>query len=211
MSATKQKLLDYLDCLLTEANAVRSFRRARNYYDAEQTTKFYAKCRHLPSMLGEIIEPWRNELEMDWTSVDEPIDSTIGTVTAIRELVDGDLLIRVERLAEAEVFSDLLEQAEHLHEKGFYVAAAVLGRGVLEEHLRKWCAASNCLPVKSKPMLNDYNMALYPTHYDKTAMKHVDSMAAVGNEAAHNLKATKEDVERMLDDVRRFLALHPIT
>ncbi len=42
--------------------------------------------------------------------------------------------------------------------------------------------------------------------YDKIMFKNVDSMAAIGNDAAHNnpdLK--KEDVERLLRDLNSFL------
>jgi hypothetical protein len=40
-------------------------------------------------------------------------------------------------------------------------------------------------------------------------MKHVDSMIAVGNDAAHNEPDLKrEDVERLLRDVRTFIARH---
>jgi hypothetical protein len=63
-------------------------------------------------------------------------------------------------------------------------------------------------------MIDGFNVALCkgpPSKYDKAVMQHVTAMAAIGNKAAHELVATKEDTKRMLEDVRRFLAQHPIS
>jgi len=130
------------------------------------------------------------------------------------------LLVPLGSLLRAEVFSDLLEQAEHLLDEGYFLPAGVLGRAVLEEHLRAWCDRAPCVPVdpknpsqpKPKPTLSDFYEALYKArHLTLTEKRHVEAMAAVGNDAAHN-KATlkKADVDRLLPDVRRFMAQHPL-
>ena len=47
---------------------------------------------------------------------------------------------------------------------------------------------------------------------NKIEVKHVESMAAVGNAAAHVESTLKrDDVERLIRDVRDFLARHPLS
>ncbi len=84
---------------------------------------------------------------------------------------------------------------------------------MLEEHLRKWCDRAGCAPSKPSPTLADYNMELYKAnHLDKIAMKHVDAMTAIGNDTAHNASTLKrEDVDRLLREVRNLLQQHPLS
>jgi len=43
-------------------------------------------------------------------------------------------------------------------------------------------------------------------------MKHIESLASVGNDAAHNKPTLAEpDVKRLLRDVRDILVKHPLT
>ncbi len=78
-----------------------------------------------------------------------------------------------------------MEQAEHLLDKGYSLAASVLGRAVLEEHLRKLCDRHGCLPA-NRLTINDLSQALYKgQHLDKIGMQQVTAMAAVANDCAH--------------------------
>jgi len=87
------------------------------------------------------------------------------------------------------------------------LAAGVLARGVIEQHLRKRCDELGCMPSKSRPTLNDFNQALYGAkHIDKITMKHIDALAAIGNDAAHNNPSLKEeDVKRLVAEVPNLL------
>ncbi|HEY2253288.1 MAG TPA: DUF4145 domain-containing protein [Planctomycetaceae bacterium] len=134
----------------------------------------------------------------------------VGMLQAIQTAIFGGMLGRVENLVFAEAFDDLLEQADYLSAEGYFLAAGVLGRAVLEEHLRKLCGAVNCLPQKPRATLNDYNSSLYDNkQLTKIEMKHIDALAAIGNNAAHNQPVTQEDVGRLLRDLRQFLGQHP--
>jgi hypothetical protein len=112
----------------------------------------------------------------------------------------------------AEAFDDLLEQAEHLLSEGYFLAAGVLGRAVLEEHLRKWFHHAGCAFSKPKPVMSDFYMELYKAnHINKLVLKQIESMAAVGNSAAHNDPSLKpQDVLRFLPELRGFLTANPI-
>ena len=116
--------------------------------------------------------------------------------------MDEGLLVKYEDLIFAEAFADLYEQGQHLFSQGYFLAAGVVFRAVLEEHLRHLCERNECTPVKEKPTINDLNMALYKCDspvYEKSVMLHVTALAAVGNDAAHNNPELKR---RMSKDFR---------
>ena len=142
----------------------------------------------------------------------ESIRTKVGTLKGIKDVIEADLLISVEELIHAEFFDDLLSQAEYLVTQSYFIAAGVLGRCVLEEFLRKWCDKAKCQIAKpeGKRTIEDHKAALYAgQHLDKIQMKSIEVMAAVGNDCAHNTgKATKDQVEKMLRDVRDLLKRH---
>ena len=136
----------------------------------------------------------------------------IASLRSLKKAVDEDLLVRVEDLVMADAFGSLLEQADHLISKCYSLAAGVLGRAVLKEHLRKLCDRNGCLPT-GRPTINDLNQELYKnSHLDKIAVQNVTAMAATGNHCSHNVhpKLSDADVKKFLDDVRTFLGRHPL-
>jgi hypothetical protein len=143
-------------------------------------------------------------------SVENDLSAAIGTQGAlkgIRQSLQEGLIVRFEDLVLAETFSDLCEQADYLFQQGYFLAAAVIARAVLEERLRRLCTAHECLPDRERPTLGDFNTELYKrTIYDKITFKHVDALAAIGNNAAHNNPdLEKQDVRRLLDGLQGFL------
>ena len=158
--------------------------------------------------LGTAAKPWRSTFDAD---VDANrltfVLGVHGVLEAIKHELENNHLESFSKLVRAETLADLLEQAEKLQDNGYYLAAGVIGRCVLEEHLRASCEGLACAPAKSKPTLNDYNMALYGIdHYAKTKMKQIDSLASVGNDAAHNkAELNKDDVRRLLDELPSVL------
>jgi len=135
-----------------------------------------------------------------------------GKLEALKEAIDDDLLVKVDDLVFADAFGSLLEQANELLEKQFTLAAGVLGRAVLEEHLRKLCERHACLPP-DRPTINDLNQALYKGgHLLKPAMQHVTAMASAGNHCAHNNQPelSAAEVRKFVDDVQQFLVMNPL-
>lgn len=137
----------------------------------------------------------------------------MGSLESLKHAIQNDLLTRVEDLVSADAFGSLLEQADELISKGFVVAAGVLGRAVLEEHLRKLCNHHGCLPATNRPTINDLNQSLYKTgQIDKLGMQTVTAMATIGNDCAHNTTHhTSQDVGKFLNDVRDFMVRHPLS
>ena len=170
--------------------------------------KFAGRLKSLAFILGELGQPWKEELTKDHgINRHSTLVGLIGLLEAIKNDIENDHLIRAENIIRAETLTDLFEQAEYLLEQGYFLAAGVLARAVIEEHLRKRCDELGCIPSKSKPTLNDFNQALYSSkNIDKIAMKNIDSLAAVGNDAAHNNPSLKQDdVERFVREVPNIL------
>jgi hypothetical protein len=66
-------------------------------------------------------------------------ERAIAILEAIRGELSGGWLFEIKSLVAAELFSDFIEQAEHLLAQGYKDAAAVMIGSVLEEHLRQLC------------------------------------------------------------------------
>lgn len=223
-TATKARLISLVNELIQEGNIVIAtkklithagpnlvYMRPREWLDLQPYAKWRGGCLNLLRVLGASADPWREGFKRkeNTTTVGTVM---LGTLESIKAAIEQDLLFTVESLVMAEALSDLLEQAEHLSSKSYFLASGVLGRAVLEEHLRKWCDRVGSTPSKAKPTLNDFNTALRGhNHFTLAESKHVEAMAAIGNDAAHNKPTLKkEDVQRLIPDVSRFLAQHPL-
>ena len=208
--AQKEKLLQINRNLIEEAKAVAGTKfdtrviGSPTFVKIQQLHKWWGKVKSFGHQLGTAAKPWKEMFSS------EPERNTLtfveivhGTLEAIQHELENDHLETITQLVKAETFADLLDQADNLFENGYHLAAGVIGRAVLEEHLRTTCNALGCNPSKGRSTINDFNQALYAIeHYSKIKMKQIDMLASIGNNAAHNnsdLEST--DVKKMLDDL----------
>lgn len=113
-------------------------------------------------------------------------------------------------LISAEVFTDMLVQAEVLLDHDYKDAAAVIVRAVLENGIRKLCEAHKIEPEK-RDTIQQLNEKLYKANaYSALLHKEIIAKAEIGNCAAHGRfdQFTKQDVEAFLQFVLRFLGQH---
>jgi hypothetical protein len=87
------------------------------------------------------------------------VEAGQGILRAVREDIQGGYLTDVRALVSAEVFTDFLEMAEHLHEGGYKDPAASLAGAVLEDGLRK-IAATHGIKAKTKDDLGSLNQRI---------------------------------------------------
>lgn len=132
-----------------------------------------------------------------------------GVLQAAREDYLQGFMADHRLLISAEIFDDLLVQAEVLLEYDYKDAAAVLVRAVLEDGLRKLCRA-NDVPVERRDTIQQLNEKLHRhgvSGYSLLHHKEIVAKAEIGNCAAHARfdSYTKQDVEAFLEYVRRFL------
>ena len=116
-------------------------------------------------------------------------------------------MFELRGLIEAEVFDDILEQADHLLELDYRGPAAVAAGCILEDGLRKLTERQG-LPLSGKAKLDKMNADLAKSGlYSKLVQKKITALADIRNSAAHgnwdNLET--DDVKDMLDYTRRFL------
>jgi uncharacterized protein YfeS len=127
---------------------------------------------------------------------------------AVREDVKDGYLIEVRTLISAEVFTDFLEMAEHLHENGYIHAAASLTGAVLENGMRNIASANNIV-VRSADDLGALNQKLVQANiYNRLKQQQLQPLIRIRNHADHGEfeEYSADDVTRMIRDVGSFLA-----
>ena len=132
----------------------------------------------------------------------------------------ADTLIRENRISSLidgiwiEAESNLLDQATVLVEADYRAAAAVIAGGALETHLRHY-VGNHCVATNGEGSISKYNGAVgqarkaNPGLYSTNDGKLVEGWGGLRNEAAHAPGAfaqTKEEIKRMIDGIREFIA-----
>lgn len=126
---------------------------------------------------------------------------------AIKSDIEAGALFNANQVVEAEVFDDILEQAEHLFRTGYFAPSAVIAGCVLEDALRRKCQHLG-INLPENPKLDFMNAELAKAGvYQKLIQKKITALADIRNSAAHGKwsEFNKEDVESMLRDVRDFI------
>jgi hypothetical protein len=213
---SQEQILKLVTKLLAEGEAVLSteweksgnyLTGAPRYVDLQQFKKWQSSCKLLMAMLGEFAAPWASTLNENSTNQMSNAISMQGSLESLHDAINNNLLVSFEDLVFAEAFSDLMEQANYLFDQNYFLASGVILRAVLEERLSRMCVRNNCFPAKGKPTIADYNSELYRAKiYDKITMKLIESMAAIGNDAAHNKNGLdKSDIERLKHELTAFM------
>ena len=138
----------------------------------------------------------------------------LGILRAVKQDLEGGHLARLPELVRGSVFSDFLEMAEHLLSTHYKDAAAVLGGGVLEEHLRLLSRKNGVgTMVGSRPKSADaMNAELAKAGvYTVNRQKIITGWLGTRNSAAHAEydKYSEGDVEQLLAGLREFVDNYP--
>jgi hypothetical protein len=138
----------------------------------------------------------------------------LGILRAVKQDLEGGHLARLPELVRGNVFSDFLEMAEHLLSTHYKDAAAVLGGGVLEEHLRLLCKKNGVETMfESKPKKADaMNAELAKAGvYTANRQKIITGWLGTRNSAAHAEyeRYSEGDVEQLLAGLREFVDNYP--
>lgn len=206
-----KKFVDLLDKLIHDGRSLLKSAYGGNIQDRNGLRRWSNELILLRNLGGAMLTPWASRLAHDGVViVDRYVEGTLAALETVKFAIDEGLLESYHKLVMAEAFTDLYEQGQHLLEQGYFLAAGVIFRAVLEEKLRELCTAAGCIPEKGRPTINDLNQALYKSEsvaYDKAMMLNVTALAAVGNDAAHNSESLREeDVERLMRGTLEFLS-----
>lgn len=207
---TKDKLIDWIAELIKDATEL-------SQDGIEYTDDFIPdylslrdrSLRFLTTVFGEESD----ECRRFESNFDSPNSQSIKIgkrhLEGIRADIERDRIGSMKGIISAEIFTDMLEMAEHLWDNDYDVAAAVLIGGVLEEHLRQLCTKHDVeILDKGKPrkaaMLN--NDLRKKNVYDETERSQVEFLYKLRNDAAHPPHIVdKGQVRLMLDGVRHFV------
>lgn len=138
---------------------------------------------------------------------------------ALRADIEAGALRSHEEIVHADLFSDLLSQAEHLNGAGFCLAAVVIAGASLEEHLRQMALRHGVAIQDSKGAprpASSLNADLYSqsSAYSKAEHAQIDAWQKARNMAAHGDPAFAttygaNDVRRMIEGARDFIIKYP--
>ena len=180
--------------------------------DYEMASQWGTSCLNL---LGRVFEKESDhyvrfkELGNGFESTEE-IRKALGALRAAKEDYENGYLLNTKILVQAEVFDDILEQAEHLFANGYHAPAAVIAGAVLEDGLRKLCQRRG-ISLPAKPTIDPMNVALAKDGaYSSLVQKKITMLADLRNKAAHGkwTEFTKDEVKDMLAQVRSFMEAH---
>ena len=122
--------------------------------------------------------------------------------------LEGGFLQHHESLVAASVFDTVLEQAQELLKNSYKDPAAILGRVVLEDTLRR-IARSEGVPDAETAKAASLNEALREKNrYSKHQWRTVQAWLDVGNLAAHGrfTEYSETDVAEMLRGIMHFIS-----
>lgn len=144
---TRDELLSFVEDLISEGNAIFPTLENDSNQSSQKYSKWRASCEHLSEMLGDFGAPWKSRLCGRTPYRSTTANAMLGALDSIREGIEAGRLLRVEDLVFAEAFANLIEQAEYLLKRNYFLASGVLLRAVLEEELRRMCEINECTPA----------------------------------------------------------------
>lgn len=184
------------------------------YTQGQASSKLIESLEFLRVYAGEKSSFYQNLKEIKQTSSDKYIMEYVqGTLAAFMSYLQSGLGdgVSIERKAQIDVVSDILEQANGLlNSKGIHPAApAVIIGAALEEFLRNWIEEDGLDLGAKKPSLDSYAKMLREANLiTKQDIKDITSWAGVRNHAAHGEWDEVNDKKRiavMLEGVNLFM------
>ena len=130
-----------------------------------------------------------------------------GVLQAAYEDTKHGALFSTTVIVTAEIFDDLLEQANSLLNANYYAPAAVVIGCVLENTLKKLCL-QNAIEISDKAKLDAMNTSLAKAGiYNLLTQKKITALADIRNSAAHGKwdQFDANDVKDMLKWVGSFI------
>lgn len=135
------------------------------------------------------------------------VNAGVGILQSLKEDIELGFLKGVCELVSAEVFSDLLDIADHLLKNGYKDPAASLTGAVLENGL-KHLASSHNIRMKSGDDIGVVNAKLADAGvYNRLVQKQIQAWKAIRDSADHGKfnDYTNQDVQAVIEGVARFL------
>ena len=120
---------------------------AFNYLNNRQIVQLGIRLKQtLLDMSPKGSEYWNYAASVSSKFTFESVAYLFGALKSLREDYANDFLKSFNEMVDADIFTDVLEQAEYLLSQGYLRASAVVAGVALESHLRK-LAEKNSIPI----------------------------------------------------------------
>ncbi len=143
------------------------------------------------------------------------IDQLSEVLKSLKHDYSNNFLNSFNEMIDADIFTDILEQAEYLLSQSYFRASAVVAGVALESHLRK-LAEKNQIPITSDDgkyvKADSLNGNLLKSQIiDKTMNKSITGWLGLRNDAAHpDAKQGDEGmIKLMIDGIKLFIEKYP--
>jgi hypothetical protein len=215
------KILAQLDALGDFYGSIRSGPEALPDY-TERAHQFITMCM---STIERIAGPDSTYASRARSVVGQParaagrISMLYGVMQALRNDVANGNVVPVQGIGHMDLFSEYLEQADHLLESGYKDASAIMAGGVLEAHLRRLCGRhgidtdEQISSGRRRKKASILSADLYKAKIlSLSEYQQVKTWLALRNDAARgNFDGyVKEEVARLVQCVWDFVRTHPI-
>lgn len=144
----------------------------------------------------------------------DSITYLMGALEGLKKAYENDFLTNINEMIDAELFTDILEQAEYLLSQNYIRASAVVAGVSLESHLRK-LADRNSIPIINNAKYKNadsLNNELYKNNIiDKNDNKSVISWLGLRNDGAHpeSKEIDGKNVKLMIEVIKLFIQKYP--
>ena len=143
------------------------------------------------------------------------IDQLSEVLKSLKHDYSNNFLNSFNEMIDADIFTDILEQAEYLLSQSYFRASAVVAGVALESHLRK-LAEKNQIPITSDDgkyvKADSLNGNLLKNQIiDKTMNKSITGWLGLRNDAAHPDAKQINDrmIEPMIAGIKVFIEKYP--
>ena len=226
-SIDKNKILKRIDGVLEYANeTIKDTNEQIDNYKNDLVVGSYLKGKLEVSLILKLkqiikdIAPKNSEYWLYANSIKEPysysmIYKLFGILDSLKDDYANDFLNSFNEMIDADIFTDILEQAEYLLSQSYFRASAVVAGVALESHLRK-LAEKNQIPITSDDgkyvKADSLNGNLLKNQIiDKTMNKSITGWLGLRNDAAHpDPKQIDEGmIKLMIDGIKLFIEKYP--
>jgi len=204
-----EKILQRLDELLAEGK--RAFYTMDRYVPDEWWRPLAASALSaIAQITGDGSIYYRQFSEQAIACEQRSPRTAVGILQRVRDDYAKGHLRDVRELAAAEVFTDFLEMAGHLHSEGYKDAAASIAGAVLEDSLRR-LHLKHIGQVQGMSSISKLNDALRKaTVYGQAVWRQIQVWGDIRNDADHGHfgKVDAAAVKQMILGIGDFLAKH---
>jgi len=217
-----QKILNRYEELIKEANFIQSFSgtegdgyggtyKVLRGEGEEKYREWRVKTKNLLRLsCGENSVHYKEYVEAEKPmAYDNDPDALMRLIPILKAAYDdlkNGFLVSFKQIVQAEVFDSELEQAKSLLDSNYKNAAAVIAGAVLETAIKELCN-NNQIDIEKKKLTRLNDDLAKAGVYNVLQQKQITALADIRNNAAHGKyeNFSSEDVQRMIQDIERFL------